>query len=153
MSKKKLSLGEIINLEAEINGVSNQQTGEVLLKGLLAENINLVIKYRLTKLAESLASDKKTLDDMRNDLVKKYGESDGKGAISVETHLDKAKTQINPKFELFAKEYNTLLAEQKEIDFPTITLEDIKDVKSEGFYGTFLKLITEETEEVEVIEG
>jgi hypothetical protein len=153
MSKKKLSLGEIINLEAEINGVTNPQTGEVLLKGLLGENINLVIKYRLTKLAESLASDKKTLDEMRNDLVKKYGESDGKGNISVETHLDKAKTQINPKFEEFAKEYNTLLSEKKEIDFPTITLQDIKDVKSEAFYGMFLKLITEETEEIEVIEG
>jgi hypothetical protein len=153
MSKKKLSLGEIINLEAEINGVTNQQTGEVVLKGLLGENINLVIKYRLTKLAESLASDKKTLDDMRNDLIKKYGEEDAKGNISVETHLDKAKTQINPKFEEFVKEYSTLLAEQKEIDFPSITLEDIKDVKSEGFYGTFLKLITEEKEEVEVIEG
>lgn len=152
MSKKKLSLGEIINLEAEINGLTNQQTGEVILKGLLAENISLVIKYRLTKLVESLASDKKTLDDMRNELVKKYGESDGKGNISVETHLDKAKTQLNPKFEEFAKEYNTLLAEQKEIDFPTITLEDIKDVKSEGFYGMFLRLITEETEVVEVVE-
>jgi hypothetical protein len=152
MNKKKLSLGEIINLEAEINGLTNQQTGEVILKGLLAENINLVIKYRLTKLAESLASDKKTLDGMRGELVKKYGESDGKGNISIEPHLDKAKTQINPKFEEFAKEYNTLLAEQKEIDFPTITLEDIKDVKGEGFYGTFLKLITEESEIVEVIE-
>jgi hypothetical protein len=153
MSKKKLSLGEIINLEAEINGVTNQQTGEVVLKGLLGENINLVIKYRLTKLAESLASDKKTLDGMRGELVKKYGESDGKGNISIETHLDKAKTQINPKFEAFANEYNTLLSEQKEIDFPTITLQDIKDVKSEAFYGMFLKLITEETEEVEVVEG
>ena len=153
MSKIKLSLGEIINLEAEINGVVNQQTGQVVLKGLLAENINLVIKYRLTKLAESLAADKKTVDDMRNDLVKKYGEEDGKGGISVETHLDKAKTQANPKFEEFVKEYNTLLSEQKEIDFPTITLEDIKDVKSEAFYGMFLRLITEETEEVEVIEG
>lgn len=153
MSKKKLSLGEIINLEAEINGLSNQQTGEVLLKGLLAENINLVIKYRLTKLAESLASDKKTLDSMRGELVQKYGESDGKGNILVEPHLDKAKTQLNPKFEEFAKEYNALLAEEKEIDFPSITLEDIKDVKGEGFYGVFLKLITEQTEEVEVIEG
>lgn len=152
MSKKKLSLGEIINLEAEINGITNQQTGEVILKGLLGENISLVIKYRLTKLVESLASDKKTLDDMRNELVKKYGESDGKGNISVEPHLDKAKTQLNPKFEEFAKEYNALLAEQKEIDFPTITLEDIKDVKSEAFYGMFLRLITEETEEVEVVE-
>jgi hypothetical protein len=152
MSKKKLSLGEIINLEAEINGITNQQTGEVILKGLLGENISLVIKYRLTKLVESLASDKKTLDEMRNELVKKYGESDGKGGISVETHLDKAKTQLNPKFEEFAKEYNTLLSEEKEIDFPTITLEDIKDVKSEGFYGMFLRLITEETEVVEVVE-
>jgi hypothetical protein len=152
MSKKKLSLGAIIALEAEINGLTNQQTGEVILKGLLAENINLVIKYRLTKLAESLLADKKTVDDMRNDLVKKYGEEDSKGAIFVDPHLDKAKTQLNPKFEEFAKEYNTLLSEEKEIDFPTITLEDIKDVKSEGFYGMFLRLITEETEVVEVVE-
>ena len=153
MSKKKLSLGAIIALEAEINGLTNQQTGEIILKGLLAENINLVIKYRLTTLAESLAADKKTVDDMRNELVKKYGEEDGKGGISVETHLDKAKTQINPKFEAFANEYNALLAEEKEIDFPTITLEDIKDVKGEAFYGVFLSLITKEAEVVEVIEG
>jgi hypothetical protein len=152
MSKKKLTLGEIIALEAEINGLTNQQTGEVFLKGLLSENINLVIKYRLTKLAESLVSDKKTLDALRDELIRKYGEEDGKGGISVETHLDKAKTQINPKFAEFSNEYNTLLAEQKDIDFPTITLEDIKDVKGEGFYGVFLKLITEKTEAAEVIE-
>jgi DNA polymerase III sliding clamp (beta) subunit (PCNA family) len=152
MSKIKLQLGEILALEAEINGVTNQQTGEVVLKGLLAENINLIIKYRLTKLAESLLADKKTVDDMRNELVKKYGEEDGKGGIQVTPFLDEAKAIQNPKFALFANEYNTLLAEQKEIDFPTITLEDLKDVKGEGFYGIFLKLITEEKEVVEVIE-
>jgi hypothetical protein len=152
MSKKKLALGEIIALEAEINGVSNQQTGEILLKGLLSENINLVIKYRLTKLAELLASEKKTLDGLRDELIRKYGEEDDRGSISVEPHLDKAKTQINPKFTQFANEYNPLLAEEKEIDFPSITLDDIKDVKGEGFYGIFLKLITEETEVVEVVE-
>jgi hypothetical protein len=144
MDKKKLSLGEILTLESEIIGVVNQQTGEVLLKGLLSENINLVIKYRLIKLAELLTADKKTLDDMRNDLIKKYGEDDGNGNIFVETHLDKAKTQVNPKYVEFVNEYNTLLVETKEIDFPTITLEDIKDIKGEGFYGMFLKLITEE---------
>lgn len=152
MSKIKLQLGEILALEAEINGVTNQQTGEVVLKGLLSENINLIIKYRLTKLAESLLADKKTVDDMRNELVKKYGEEDGKGGIQVTPFLDEAKAIQNPKFALFANEYNTLLAEQKEIDFPTITLEDLKDVKGEGFYGIFLKLITEEKEVVEVIE-
>ena len=152
MSKIKLALGEILALEAEINGITNQQTGEVVLKGLLSENINLIIKYRLTKLAESLTSDKKTLDDMRNDLIKKYGEEDGKGNLQVSPFSDEAKTIQNPKFALFANDYNTLLAEQKEIDFPTITLEDLKDVKSEGFYGVLLKHITVEQEVVEVVE-
>lgn len=148
MSKKKLSLGEILTLEAEINGVTNQQTGEVLLKGLLSENISLIIKYRLTKLVESLASDKKTLDDLRNELIKKYGEEDSNGGISVETHLDKAKTQVNPKFTEFANEYNVLLSEKKEVDFPSITLEDIKDIKSESFYSVFLSQITADVESV-----
>jgi hypothetical protein len=146
MSKKKLTLGEIIDLEAEINGVINQQTGQVVLKGLLTENIKLIIKYRLTKLAELLISDRKTVDEMRNDLIRKYGEEDDAGGIKIETYLDKDKTQINPMFTQFSNEYNTLLAEEKEIEFPIITLEDIKDIKGEGYYGVFLKLITEEEE-------
>jgi hypothetical protein len=146
MNKKKLTLGEIIDLEAEINGIINQQTGQVILKGLLTENIKLIIKYRLTKLAELLLSDKKTVDEMRNDLIRKYGEEDA-GEIKIEKHLDKEKTQINPNFTQFANEYNTLLTEQKEIEFPDITLEDIKDIKGEGYYGVFLKLITKEEEE------
>jgi len=152
MSKIKLQLGEIVALEAEINGIANQQTGQVALKGLLSENINLVIKYRLTKLAEVLSADKKTVDDMRNDLIKKYGEEDGKGGIAVNPFSDEAKTIQNPKWVLFANEYNALLAEQKEIDFPTITLEDIKDIKGEGFYGVFLKHINVDQSVVEVIE-
>jgi hypothetical protein len=146
MNKKKLTLGEIIDLEAEINGVINQQTGQVILKGLLTENIKLIIKYRLTKLAELLISDRKIVDEMRNDLIRKYGEEDDAGGIKIETYLDKDKTQINPMFTQFSNEYNTLLTEQKEIDFPIITLEDIKDIKGEGYYGVFLKLITEEEE-------
>jgi hypothetical protein len=152
MSKIKLKLGEIIALEAEINGIVNQQTGEVALKGLLSENINLVIKYRLTKLAEVLAADKKTVEDMRNDLIKKYGEEDGKGNMFVNPFSDEAKTIQNPKFGLFANEYNTLLGEEKEIEFPSITLDDLKDVKGEGFYGVFLKHITVDSEVVEVVE-
>ena len=150
MKKTKLTLAEIVSLESEINGLSNQQTGEVVLKGLLSENINLVIKYRLSKLAESIASDKKVVDGLRDELIKKYGEEKD-GAIFVVQYLDEAKTIINPKFVQFAQEYETLLAEEKEIEHPVVTLEDIKDVKSEGRYGVFLKLIESEitpTEEV-----
>ena len=143
MRKTKLTLGEIIALESEISGLTNQQTGEVALKGLLSENINLVIKYRLSKLVDSISTDKKILDGLRDDLIKKYGEEKD-GAIFVSPFLDEAKTVQNPKFVQFAQEYNTLLAEQKEIEHPVITLEDIKDVKSEGRYDVFLKLLESE---------
>lgn len=151
MSKIKLTLGEIVALEAEINGVVNQQTGEVALKGLLLENINLIIKYRLTKLAESLVADKKTLESLREELVKKYGEEKD-GGILVAPFLDEAKTIQNPKWALFANEYNALLAEKKEIEFPSVTLDDLKDVKGEGFYGVFLKYISADSEVIEVVE-
>jgi hypothetical protein len=149
MNKVKLTLGEILTLEAEINGAANPQTKEVILKGLLSENINLVIKYRLSKLAELLVSDKKTLDGLRDELIKKHGEEDGKGGIMVNPFLDEAKTLQNPKFVSFVNEYNALLAEEKEIDFPHVTLDDIKDIKGESFYGVFLKQISSDVESVE----
>ena len=151
MKKTKLTLGEIIALESEISGLSNQQTGEVLLKGLLSENINLVIKYRLSKLTEQIASDKKVVEGLREELIKKHGEEKD-GAIFVSPFSDEAKTIPNPKWILFANEYNTLLAEQKEIEHPVITLEDIKDVKSEGRYDVFLKLLESDVTEATVVE-
>ena len=152
MKKTKLTLGEVIALESEISGLTNQQTGEVVLKGLLGEKINLVIKYHLSKLTNSFAADKKILEELRDELIKKYGEETDNGGIIVTQHLDEAKTIINPKFVQFAQEYETLLSEQKEIEHSVITLEDIKDINSEGRYSVFFKLIdsdiTTPTEEV-----
>jgi hypothetical protein len=152
MKKTKLTLGEIITLESEISGLTNQQTGEVVLKGLLGEKINLVIKYHLSKLVNSFAADKKILEGLRDELIKKYGEETDNGGIIVVQHLDEAKTIINPKFVQFAQEYETLLSEQKEIEHSVITLEDIKDINSEGCYSVFFKLIDSDiitpTEEV-----
>jgi hypothetical protein len=152
MKKTKLTLGEVIALESEISGLTNQQTGEVVLKGLLGEKINLVIKYHLSKLVNSFAADKKILEGLRDELIKKYGEETDNGGIIVVQHLDEAKTIINPKFVQFAQEYETLLSEQKEIEHSVITLEDIKDINSEGRYVVFLKLIESDiitpTEEV-----
>jgi len=41
MEKITLKLYEFYNLEAELNGVTNQQNGEVTSKGLLAEKIKM----------------------------------------------------------------------------------------------------------------
>ena len=44
MQKTSLKLYEFYNLEAELNGVVNTQTGEVTSKGLIAEKIKMAKK-------------------------------------------------------------------------------------------------------------
>ena len=48
MEKVTLKLHEFYALEAELNGVTNQQTGEQLSKGLLSEKIKLIILFNFS---------------------------------------------------------------------------------------------------------
>ena len=73
MEKIKLSITEIVGLEAELNGLVNQETGEVISKGLFGEKLDLVTKYRLKKLSDALTAEKKIVDDLRQELIKKFG--------------------------------------------------------------------------------
>lgn len=59
MEKIKLSVMEMVGLEAELNGLVNQENGEVIAKGLLGEKLDLVTKYRLKKLSDALAAERK----------------------------------------------------------------------------------------------
>ena len=45
MEKISLKLYEFYNLDSELNGVTNQQTGEKISAGLLAEKLKLTDKY------------------------------------------------------------------------------------------------------------
>ena len=47
MQNTTLQLGQILQLEAEVNGVANTQTGEVVSKGLLKEVLKFKTKYWL----------------------------------------------------------------------------------------------------------
>ena len=48
MEKISFKLFEFYNLDSELNGVTNQQTGEVVSKGVLSEKIKLTTKYWLS---------------------------------------------------------------------------------------------------------
>jgi hypothetical protein len=48
MEKISLKLYEFYNLDSELNGVTNPQTGEKSTAGLLAEKLKLTTKYWLT---------------------------------------------------------------------------------------------------------
>lgn len=143
MEKIKLSVMEMVGLEAELNGLVNQQNGETIAKGLLGEKLNLVTKYRLKKLSEALAAEKKIIDDLRNDLIKKFGEEDGNGMLSIPMFIGEEQKEENPNFAEFRTQYESLLADEKEFDYTPLSIDELKDVSTDERYELVFRLIKE----------
>ena len=167
MEKISLKLFEFYNLDAELNGLTNQQTGEKIASGLIQEKLSLVTKYWLTELGKKVAAEKATVEELKNDLIKKFGTEDDKGGISIPMVIDEldsdgqpikdldkdgnwfTKKTINPAYQEFEKEFNTLLQTEKELEYKAFTLDDFEKVETSENYGTFFKLI--KVEETKVI--
>lgn len=150
MEKISLKLYEFYNLDSELNGVMNQQTGEKISAGLLAEKLKLTTKYWLTELSKKVAAEKATVESLKEDLIKKHGESDETGNISIPMYIDIVKDEEgnivdgknNPKFIEFQNEFNALLQEEKELEYKTVKLNELENIESEGNYPVFFKLVT-----------
>jgi hypothetical protein len=105
--------------------------------------MSLKTKYWLTKLSDKLTSEKKTIEELRNDLIKKYGTEEN-GQVFIKTFLNEETKEINPDWTSFSKEVNELLSEEKEFDYNPIPLEDLAEISSEGRYNLIFKLVKEE---------
>ena len=149
MEKITLKLYEFYNLEAELNGVTNQQNGEVTSKGLLAEKIKMTTKYWLNDLVKKVVTEKEACEALKQELIKKHGEADEQGNVSIPMYVNimtdeegqTVSREINPKFVEFQNEFNAVLNEDKELEYKGFTLEEFENVESEGTYDTFFKLI------------
>lgn len=142
MEKITLTLGEALSLEAELNGVIDQKTEQVLLKGLLSEKLNLKKKYWLTKLADKLVIEKKTVDSLREEIIKKIGTKGEDGMISIVAFEDNDRTKPTPAYLDFIKEMDSLFAEEKEFEYnPVLTIDDLGTISSEGRFNVIFKLI------------
>ena len=152
MEKVTLKLHEFYALEAELNGVVNNQTGEVLSKGLLTEKIKLSTKYWLSDLAKKVTTEKESVEKLKEELIKKHGETDETGNISIPMYINVVTNEegeitsreVNPKFVEFQNDFNTLLKESREIEHKEFKLDDFENVESEGVYVTFFKLVKPE---------
>lgn len=152
MEKITLKLGDILQLESEINGFTNPNAGEQLLKGFLKQNLSIILKYELSELGETLSKERKKIESLRDELIQKYGEADDKGGVMVKMTLEKKdengeviSTIINPKYVEFDKEYGTLLSQDKEIEYPEITKDDLREAgKTNDQYVVLFKLIKKE---------
>jgi hypothetical protein len=149
MEKISLKLHEFYSLEVDLNGLTNQQTGDVVAKGLLSEKIKLTTKYWLSDLNKKATAEKEAVEKLKEELIKKHGETDENGSISIPMYINVVtdeegeivSREINPKFVEFQNDFNTLLQEERELEYHAFKLEEFENVETDGNYTTFFKLI------------
>ena len=141
MAHIKLTLQEIYKLDSELNGYANQSTGEILSLGLLNEKLSLPTKYWLTDLAKKTSSEKLVIDQLKEDLIAKYGTKDKDNIFEIEVWTDETKTDFNPSYIQYQQEFNTLLQEVIEIEYHEFKLNDFKNIETSDNYTIFYKLI------------
>ena len=128
MKTQSFKLFELLQLEAELSGVLNQKTGERVLEGLLSQKLSLTTKYWLNGLVTTLLDEKKQIETLRDELIKKHGTADADGNIGISMYVETGKKDaegnalqsVNPKYLEFNAEYNALLNESKDIKVPSI---------------------------------
>lgn len=141
MEKKSLKLIQFYNLEAELNGVTNPQTGEKLTKGLLSEKLQLKTKYWLTDLYKKAKEQTDACSALRDELIKKYGTESDKGFSISQTIEEDGKNVVNPNFVSFQNEFNALLNEEREIEYKGLGIEELGSIETEEVYETLFSLL------------
>jgi hypothetical protein len=152
MNKKTLTLGEIRQLGDEINGLLNKENGSVIYEGFLNQKISVLLKYELTDLSEFLEKEKSKIESIKDELILKYGVQDEKGTKLDMWLIDKdddgkilSKT-LNPNYIQFDEEMSKLMVVEKEIEYPDITKEDLKNIgETKDNYQVLFKLIKKGT--------
>jgi hypothetical protein len=109
--------------------------------GLLREKLNLPTKYWLTDLAKTTSSEKLIIDQLKEDLITKYGTKDKDNIFEIEVWTDETKTEFNLSYIQYQQEFSALLQEEKEIEYHEFKLDDFKNIETSDNYTIFYKLI------------
>ena len=149
MEKITLKLGDVLQLESEINGYIEPQTGEQVFEGFSKQNLSIILKYELSDFSTELKGERTKVEALRDELIKKYGEEDGNGGVLVKMYNEVKDDEgnvtgkvVNPQYIEFDNEYGVLLNQEIEIEYPEITKEDLKDAgKTKDKYQVLFKLI------------
>lgn len=159
METLKIKLGQIFEVDAEINGISStNELGEqvILIKGFINESLSLTTKYWLLELNKEVNKVKSSLESLRDELIKKYGVEDKEtGKIIISLYLpgteefDDDNNIINgtpnPIYIEFKKEYSDLINDDLEIQYKPIPLSVLSRIETESVYPFILQnLITTE---------
>ena len=159
METLKIKLGQIFEIDAEINGISStNELGEqvILIKGFINESLSLTTKYWLLELNKEINKVKSSLESLRDELIKKYGVEDKEtGKITIPLYLPGTEEfddnnniingTTNPVYIEFQKEYSDLINDDLDIQYKPIPLSILTRIETESVYPFILQnLITTE---------
>lgn len=130
METLKIQLATIFILEDELTK-------------LLNEKISLSTKYWLLELTKQVQEIKTTIESLRDELIKIHGITNEDGSITIPYYLDTENQIINPKFEQFQQEYQTLLREEKELQYKPIPFSVLEKIETEESYIFILQHLIE----------
>ena len=134
--KAKLKLFEILNLEIELNGYINPETGEKTVEGLLQQKLNFGLKYKLKNDALKIIEEKKQIFQIQDELIQKYGTQDSQGRMGIDRWEDFENKIPNPKFAEFSQEWNQFLTtNEREIELTDLSLADLQEVVTKDTYN------------------
>jgi len=71
MEKISLKILDFYNLDVELNGMPAQSNSQPGVMGILKEKLPLVTKYWLSDLAKRVSAEKASVEELKNDLIKK----------------------------------------------------------------------------------
>lgn len=144
MKKINLTLNEIYLLSVELEGFTDEN-GTKLVTGLLNQEISMTTKFWLKKLSKNVAEIKKEGEEIRNEIIKKYGDSGEDGNVSIPIYIDNAKGEkiLNPSYLKVNEEFNKVLQDIHEIEYHETPLADFADIKTSDNYEIIYKLVIE----------
>jgi hypothetical protein len=147
MEKIILKLHEVYELNLELKGSINQQTGETIRKGILDEKISISVKYWLDKLSEKLKTEIDLVEKLKEEIIRKLGVVDEQGNYSIPLRINEKfndkdellSYDVNPTFLEYQSEFEKLINQEVEIEYNAINLEDI-NIQSEVYPRILFKL-------------
>jgi len=147
MEKITLKLHEVYELNLELKGSINQQTGEIIRKGILDEKLSISVKYWLDKLSEKLKTEIDFIEKLKEESIRKLGVVDEQGNYSIPLRINEKfndkdellSYDVNPTFLEYQSEFEKLINQEVEIEYNAINLEDI-NIQSEVYPRILFKL-------------
>lgn len=168
--EQKIRLSSAIALNIEVNGLYREdKEGRPIFRfvGLTEQRLSAATKYWLNKLGKSLEKEQKHYDELRKELIKKYGEEleDPKTKekyFSIEPKIkdpdfkpkskkgeveEEAPLIDNPNVKLFKKEEQDLLKQIIAVKIPKFDIDELFCFQTEQNYSNAYHFLVQEDDE------